>query len=44
MNSHSMKNPHGGMSVRRTMESFDPNENLLERILSKENMAQAWNG
>jgi len=24
------------------MESFDPNENLLERILSKENMAAAW--
>jgi RNA-directed DNA polymerase len=24
------------------MESFDPNENLLERILSKENMADAW--
>ena len=24
------------------MESFDPNENLLERILSNENMAAAW--
>lgn len=26
----------------RVMESFDPNECLLERILSKENMATAW--
>jgi len=26
----------------RVMESFDPNERLLERILSKENMATAW--
>jgi len=24
------------------MEPFDPNENLLMRILSKENMAAAW--
>jgi len=37
-----MKNPHGGVSVGRVMELFDPNENLLERILSKENMAEAW--
>ena len=26
----------------RVMESFDPNECLLERILSKENLATAW--
>lgn len=26
----------------RVVESFDPNENLLRRILSKENMAAAW--
>ena len=28
--------------MRRVMESFDPNENLLERILSNENMTAAW--
>jgi len=26
----------------RVMEPFDPNERLLEKILSKENMADAW--
>ena len=26
----------------RVMESFDPNERLLERILSKENLETAW--
>ena len=26
----------------RVVESFDPNERLLERILSKENVARAW--
>ena len=42
MSSYNMMNPHGGVSVRRVMESFDPNENLLERILSNENMTAAW--
>jgi len=37
-----MMNPHGGVPVRRVMELFNPNENLLMRILSKENMAEAW--
>jgi RNA-directed DNA polymerase len=42
MSSHNMMNPHGGVPVRRVMELFNPNENLLMRILSKENMAEAW--
>ena len=42
MSSHNMMNPHGGVPVRRVMESFNSNENLLERILSNENMAAAW--
>ncbi len=42
MSSHNTKNPHGGVSVRRVMESFDPDENLLMRIFSKENMVEAW--
>ena len=28
--------------MRRVIEPFDPNERLLERILSNENMAMAW--
>jgi RNA-directed DNA polymerase len=35
-------NPHGGVHMGRVVESFDPNERLLERILSKENMEAAW--
>ena len=35
-------NPHGGVHMGRVMEPFDPNERLLEKILSKENMAMAW--
>src|SRR3990170_6576581 len=42
MSSHDTMNPNGGVPMRRIMESFDPNERLLERILSKENMAAAW--
>ena len=42
MSSHSMMNPHGGVPARRVMETFGPSDNLLERILSKENMAEAW--
>ena len=42
MSSYNMMNPHGGVPVRRVMELFNPNENLLMRILSKENMAEAW--
>jgi retron-type reverse transcriptase len=42
MNSHNAKKPIGGASVRRVMESPDPNDHLLERILSRENMQSAW--
>jgi RNA-directed DNA polymerase len=42
MNSHDTMNPYGGVPIRRVVKSFDPNERLLERILSKENVAMAW--
>ena len=29
-------------NMRHDVEQFDPNENLLERILSRENMQSAW--
>jgi RNA-directed DNA polymerase len=35
-------NPNGGVHMRRVVEPFNPNEHLLERILSRENMQQAW--
>ena len=35
-------NPHGGVRIGRVMEPFNPDERLLERILSKENMEAAW--
>jgi len=35
-------NPDGGVTMGRIVESFDPNERLLERILSRENMETAW--
>ena len=42
MSSHDMKNPNGGMNMRHVTESPDPNDQLLERILSRENMLRAW--
>jgi RNA-directed DNA polymerase len=42
MSSHDTMNPHGGVRMGRVIEPFDPNERLLEKILSKENMAMAW--
>ena len=42
MSSHDTMNPYGGVPMRRIMESFNPNERLLERIISKENMEVAW--
>jgi len=42
MSSHDMKNPTGGMNMGHIMESPDPNDHLLERILSRENMLKAW--
>ncbi|MCX5871608.1 MAG: hypothetical protein NTY00_13490 [Deltaproteobacteria bacterium] len=37
-----MMNPSGGVHMGRVVELFDPNERLLERILSKENLETAW--
>jgi len=37
-----MKNPTGGVNMGHVMESPDPNDHLLERILSTENMLKAW--
>jgi len=42
MNSHDTKKPSGGVTMRRVMESPDPEGHLLERILSRENMLKAW--
>ena len=42
MSSHDMMNPYGEVHMGRVVESFDPNERLLERILSKENLETAW--
>ncbi|MFC1524318.1 group II intron reverse transcriptase/maturase [Thermodesulfobacteriota bacterium] len=35
-------NPNGGACDRRVIDQPDPDVNLLERILSRENMLQAW--
>ena len=42
MSSHDMMNPTGEMNMGHVMESPDPDDHLLERILSKENMLKAW--
>jgi hypothetical protein len=42
MSSHNIEKPNGGMPLRRVMEELNPNENLLERVLSRENMHNAW--
>ena len=42
MNSHNTTNPSGGVPMRRVVEPPDPNDHLLEQILSRENMQQAW--
>ncbi len=42
MSSHDTKNPTGGVDMWHVIEMLDPNENLLERILSRENMRMAW--
>ena len=42
MSSHDMKNPTGGVDMRHVIEMPDPNENILERILSIENNRMAW--
>ena len=42
MNSHDTKKPSGEVTMRRVMEPPDPEDHLLERILSRENMLKAW--
>jgi RNA-directed DNA polymerase len=34
--------PTGGVPMRRVVDSPDPNDRLLERILNQENMRKAW--
>ena len=42
MSSHNIKKPNGGVTMRRVMEQPNPNENLLERVLSRDNVQKAW--
>lgn len=42
MSSLGTMNPTGGMNMRHVTESPNPDDHLLERILSKENMHKAW--
>ena len=42
MNSHTIKKPNGGVTMRRVMDQPDPNENLFERVLSRDNVQKAW--
>lgn len=42
MSSHDTENPTGGVHMRRVMESSNPDDHLLERMLSRENMQRAW--
>jgi RNA-directed DNA polymerase len=39
---HDTKNPNGEVRMGHVAEKPDPNAYLLERILSRENMLQAW--
>ncbi len=42
MNSHNVSKPSGGADVRRVIEPPEPNEHLLEQVLSRPNMQSAW--
>ena len=42
VSSAATRNPTGGVCGRRVAGRPDPDENLLERILSRENMLKAW--
>jgi len=42
MSSHDMLNPNGGVNMRHVTEPPDPNDHLLERIVSRQNMQRAW--
>jgi len=42
MSLYNIKNPYGGVPVQRVMDGDPSEENLLEQILSTENMRDAW--
>jgi len=42
MSSHDIMNPTGGVNMGHIMESPNPNDHLLERIISWENVLKAW--
>lgn len=42
MSFNNIMNPSGGVSVEHVNECSDPNDHLLEQILSYENVKQAW--
>ena len=42
MSSHNTENSNEGVNMRRVIETPNPGGYLLERILSRENMQQAW--
>jgi len=42
MSLYNMMNPNGGVNTGRVMETSNPDEHLLEKILSRENMQSAW--
>lgn len=42
MSSHDMKNPNGGVNMGHVMEAPNPDDHLLDRVLSRENMHKAW--
>src|SRR5512136_2281108 len=42
MSFHDIANPNGGMPVERVTDQLSPEQHLLERIVSRENMELAW--
>jgi RNA-directed DNA polymerase len=42
MSFHDIENPNGGMPIKRVIGQPTPEQHLLERILSRENMETAW--
>ncbi len=42
MNSHNASKPPGGAGVRRVRKPPEPNDHLLEQVLSQPNMKAAW--
>ena len=42
MSFHDITNPNGGMPMERVIDQPTPEQHLLERILSRENMETAW--